>query len=124
MASGFDTLVSREGMISRDLMDMSVLVLKTMADPMRLQILWVLCREDMTLQELAHQIGVSPTVAGQFLSKLRAANVLQVKKSGRHAIYSMHDERTRAFIYQTVDFARSRLATQESSAIELEEHRT
>ncbi|WP_159610192.1 metalloregulator ArsR/SmtB family transcription factor [Glutamicibacter sp. JC586] len=114
MAGSFGRLETREGIIPSDLTDMSVLVLKTMADPMRLQMLWALCREDLSLPELAQQIGVSPTVAGQFLSKLRAANVLQANKSGRRTIYSMHDERTREFVYQTIDFARYRLTVQES----------
>lgn len=116
MTSDFGVLETQEGMIPRDLLEMSVLVLKTMADPLRLQMLWVLCRGDMSLPELAQQIGVSPTVAGQFLTKLRLADVLQTSKVGRHTIYSMHDERTRQFIYQTVDFAGHRLALQDSEA--------
>lgn len=106
----------RDEFVSNDLLDMSVSVLKTLSDPSRLQMLWALCQEDLSLSELAQLIGVSPTVAGQLLSRLRTAGVLQTRKAGRHVIYSMHDERSRQFIRQTLDFARYRLDLQDDLA--------
>lgn len=102
----------RDQIIDGDLLDMSVLVLKTLSDPARLQILWALCREDRTLSELAQQVGVTPTIASQLLTRLRTAGVLQTRKSGRHMIYSMRDERAREYIRQTLDFARYRMEQQ------------
>lgn len=103
---------ARAEIISSDLLDMTVTVLKTLSDPLRLQMLWALCDRDLTLSELAQLIGVSPTVAGQLLSRMRTARVLQTEKSGRHVIYSMHDELSRQFIRQTLDFAAHRLELQ------------
>lgn len=106
---------ARAEIISSDLLDMTVTVLKTLSDPLRLQMLWALCDRDLTLSELARLIGVSPTVAGQLLSRMRTAGVLQTEKSGRHVIYSMHDELSRQFIRQTLDFAAHRLEPQGAS---------
>ncbi|ALG29012.1 hypothetical protein AOZ07_08510 [Glutamicibacter halophytocola] len=106
---------ARAEIISSDLLDMTVTVLKTLSDPLRLQMLWALCDRDLTLSELAQLIGVSPTVAGQLLSRMRTAGVLQTEKSGRHVIYSMHDELSRQFIRQTLDFAAHRLELQGAS---------
>ena len=102
----------RDQIIDSDLLEMSVLVLKTLSDPARLQILWALCQEDRTLSELAQQVGVTPTTASQLLTRLRTAGVLQTRKSGRHMIYSMRDERAREFIRQTLDFAQHRMEQQ------------
>ena len=113
MTSEFIVPTAEDGIVSSDLLDMSATVLKTLSDPARLQMLWALSMDDLSLSDLAQLIGVSPTVAGQLLSKLRAAGVLQTRKSGRHVIYSMHDERSREFIRQTLDFARHRLDLQD-----------
>ncbi|MFJ2620279.1 ArsR/SmtB family transcription factor [Glutamicibacter sp. NPDC087344] len=98
--------------IDSDLLDMSVLVLKTLSDPARLQLLWALCQDDRTLSELAQQVGVTPTTASQLLTRLRGAGVLQTRKSDGHTIYAIPDERTREFIRQTLEFAQYRLARQ------------
>lgn len=109
----FSISVADDEIISGDLLEMSVVVLKTLSDPSRLQMLWALCVEDLSLSELAQLIGASPTVASQLLSRLRAAGVLQTRKVGRHVVYSMHDERSREFIRQTLSFARHRLELQD-----------
>ncbi|MGJ3403003.1 ArsR/SmtB family transcription factor [Glutamicibacter sp. Je.9.36] len=113
MTSEFIVPTAEDEIVSSDLLDMSATVLKTLSDPARLQMLWALSMDDLSLSDLAQLIGVSPTVAGQLLSKLRTAGVLQTRKSGRHVIYSMHDERSREFIRQTLDFARHRLDLQD-----------
>lgn len=115
MTGEYSVPSARTEIISSDLLDMTVTVLKTLSDPLRLQMLWALCDSDLTLSELAQLIGVSPTVAGQLLSRMRTAGVLQTKKSGRHVIYSMHDELSRQFIRQTLDFAAHRLELQGTS---------
>lgn len=101
---------AREGIIANDLLDMSVTILKTLSDPARLQMLWALSRSEHSLSELAQLIGVSPTVAGQLLTKLRTNGVLQTRKDGRHVIYSMQDDQLKEFIANTLDFADHRLA--------------
>ena len=96
--------------ISNAQLDMSMVILKTLADPARLQMLSALSESDHSLSELAQFVGVSPSVASQLLSRLRAKGVLQSRKEGRHVIYSMNDERLKDFIAQTLDFAAYRLA--------------
>lgn len=115
MTSEFIAHVAEDEIVSSDLLDMSVTVLKTLSDPARLQMLWALSTEDLSLSDLAQLVGVSSTVASQLLSRLRTAGVLQTRKSGRHVIYSMHDERSREFIRQTLDFARHRLELQDKA---------
>lgn len=113
MTSEFIAHVAEDEIVSSDLLDMSVTVLKTLSDPARLQMLWALSTEDLSLSDLAQLVGVSSTVASQLLSRLRTAGVLQTRKSGRHVIYSMHDEQSREFIRQTLNFARHRLELQD-----------
>lgn len=113
MTSEYGVPRAQVGIISSDLLDMTVVVLKTLSDPLRLQMLWALCDDDLTLSELSQLIGVSPSVASQLLARMRTAGVLQTKKTGRHVIYSMHDELSRQFIRQTLDFAAHRLELQD-----------
>jgi len=113
MTSEYGVPRAQAGIISSDLLDMTVVVLKTLSDPLRLQMLWALCDDDLTLSELSQLIGVSPSVASQLLARMRTAGVLQTKKTGRHVIYSMHDELSRQFIRQTLDFAAHRLELQD-----------
>lgn len=110
MTSEATGLPTREEIISNDLLDMSMTILKTLAEPARLQMLWALSQSEHSLSELAQFVGVSPTVAGQLLARLRATGVLQTRKDGRHVIYSMQDERLKPFIGQVLDFADYRLA--------------
>ncbi|WP_313813732.1 metalloregulator ArsR/SmtB family transcription factor [Glutamicibacter sp.] len=114
--SDFAVEPMRDQIIDNDLLDMSVLVLKTLSDPARLQLLWALCLGDRTLSELAQLVGVTPNAASQLLTKLRAAGVLDAHKSGRHMIYSMHDEHSREFVRQTLNFAEHRLALDKQSS--------
>ncbi len=110
MTSEYAGSPTREEIISNDLLDMSMTILKTLSDPARLQMLWALSKAEHSLSELAQYVGVSPTVAGQLLARLRTTGVLQTRKSGRHVIYSMQDERLKQFIGQALDFAEYRLA--------------
>lgn len=100
---------ARDVIISNELLEMSMTVLKTLADPARLQMLWALSSSDHTLSELSQFVGVSPSVASQLLSRLRTKGVLQTRKEGRHMVYSMSDERLKQFIAQTLNFADYRL---------------
>ncbi|PRA01089.1 transcriptional regulator [Arthrobacter sp. MYb224] len=119
MTSEYTGLPAREDIISNDLLDMSMTILKTLSDPARLQMLWALTKAEHSLSELSQFVGVSPTVAGQLLTRLRTTGVLQTRKSGRHVIYSMQDERLKKFIGQTLDFAeyRLRISNEDESAV-------
>ncbi|MCW4464878.1 metalloregulator ArsR/SmtB family transcription factor [Glutamicibacter sp. MNS18] len=104
---------SRDEIISNEQLEMSMTILKTLADPARLQMLSALSKSDHSLSELSQFVGVSPSVASQLLAPLRAKEVLQSRKDGRHVIYSMSDERLKEFIAQTLDFAAYRLAARD-----------
>lgn len=107
--------VAGDEIISNEQLEMSMTILKTLADPARLQMLSALAAGDHSISELSQFVGVSPSVASQLLAPLRTKGVLQSRKAGRHVIYSMNDARLKEFIGQTLDFAAYRLAQQESS---------
>lgn len=109
MTSEFSIEPMRDQIIDEDLIDSCVLVLKTLSDPARLQILWSLSIADRTLSELAQLVGVTPNSVSQILAKLRHAKVLNTRKNGSHTIYSLTDERAKLFIQQALDFAEYRM---------------
>lgn len=108
--SEYSVETSIDKIISNEQLEMSMTILKTLADPARLQMLSALSAADHSLSELSQFVGVSPSVASQLLAPLRAKEILQTRKDGRHVIYAMHDERLKDFIAQTLDFAAFRLA--------------
>ncbi|NHC46473.1 ArsR/SmtB family transcription factor [Motilibacter aurantiacus] len=59
-----------------------------LADPLRLTALQLLAAEGPhTLSQLADALAVSPSRLGNHLGRLRAAGLVSVERSGRHAVY-------------------------------------
>src|ERR671929_866326 len=65
---------------------------RELADPIRLTVLQVLAAEGPhTMSQLADAIGVSAPRLGNHLARLRAAGLVTVEHSGRHATYRVAD---------------------------------
>lgn len=111
----------RDEIISNEQLDMAMTVLKTLADPARLQMLSALSTAEHTISELSQVVGVSPSVASQLLSPLRTKGVLQSRKVGRHVVYEMTDENLKRFIAQTLEYAALRLEARGTESNELAE---
>lgn len=59
-------------------------------DPARANILTALmCGKALTASELSHEAGVSAQTASSHLAKLRDANLVQERKSGRHKYFNL-----------------------------------
>jgi len=72
--------------------DAAVRVLKLLADPTRLRIVWALLHGEHSVNDLAEHVGVRPTAVSQHLAKLRAADVVTVRREGNRLFYAARNE--------------------------------
>lgn len=68
-----------------------------LAEPARLRILQLLKEDSLCGRELARGLNLTPATTCHHLEKLRLANLLSERRSGKHVYYSISDgELTRA----------------------------
>lgn len=72
---------------SDDQVTFAVEVLKLLADPTRLRILWALLHGEHSVNELAEHVGAQPTAVSQHLSKLRLARLVRTRREGTKIFY-------------------------------------
>jgi DNA-binding transcriptional ArsR family regulator len=57
----------------------------------RLLLLWAMLPGERSVEELAAAAGLSQSAASHQLKVLREARLVEVRRDGRHAFYSLHD---------------------------------
>jgi DNA-binding transcriptional ArsR family regulator len=72
--------------------DVAADVLKLLADPTRLKIVWALLHGEHSVNELADHVGARPPAVSQHLAKLRAADVVSTRRDGTRVIYAARNE--------------------------------
>jgi DNA-binding transcriptional ArsR family regulator len=80
---------------SAEQVEVAVDVLKLLADPTRLRIIWALLHGEHSVNELADHIGAQPTAVSQHLSKLRLARVVRTRREGTKVFYLVENEHVR-----------------------------
>jgi DNA-binding transcriptional ArsR family regulator len=72
--------------------DVAAGVLKLLADPTRLKIVWALLHGEHSVNELADHVGARPPAVSQHLAKLRAAGLVRSRREGNRIIYAARNE--------------------------------
>ena len=67
-------------------------VLKLLADPTRLRIVWALLHGEHSVNDLAEHVGARPPAVSQHLAKLRAADLVRVRRDGNRIFYAARNE--------------------------------
>lgn len=70
----------------------AVAVFKLLADPTRLRIIWALLHGEHSVNELADHVGARPPAVSQHLSKLRLAQLVEVRRDGNRVFYAFDNE--------------------------------
>jgi DNA-binding transcriptional ArsR family regulator len=79
--------------------DPRVLLLRELADPVRLRVIDRLGHAGpTTVSRLAAELGVSLTQLSNHLRRLREARLVRVERSGRHAVYELADPSLEALL--------------------------
>jgi len=78
---------------NREIFQIHSEVCKTLANPIRLMILAILAKREMSVGEIVEVIGVNLSNISQHLGTLRAKNIVKARKEGQMVFYSLVDKR-------------------------------
>jgi len=70
-------------------------LLKSLANPSRLMVLCNIVKQERTVGELEKLIGLSQSSLSQHLSRLRYEGIVECRREGQNAYYSLKDEGAR-----------------------------
>lgn len=66
-------------------------VLRVIAHPHRLKIIELIARRELTVGEVAHQVGIAPNACSQHLNIMRAHGVLSSRRDGKTICYKVEN---------------------------------
>ncbi len=72
--------------------DLAVEVFRMLADATRVQLLWALREHELSVNELATQVGKTPASVSQHLAKLRMTRLVQTRRDGTQVIYRLEND--------------------------------
>ena len=82
--------------------DFAAEVFTLLSDATRVRIVLSLRDAEKSVNELAKEVGKSPTVVSQHLAKLRWGKVVTARQDGNRAFYSLIDEHARDLVAHAV----------------------
>jgi DNA-binding transcriptional ArsR family regulator len=88
--------------IAEDQVRLVVEVLRMLADPTRIQVLWALGDAEMSVSELAEAVGKPAPSVSQHLAKLRMARLVRTRRAGTTIFYSLENEHVRQLVIDAV----------------------
>lgn len=82
--------------------DLAAEVFSLLSDATRVRIILALREAELSVGEIAEQVGKSPTVVSQHLAKLRWGRIVQARREGNRVFYSLVDEHARQLVSHAV----------------------
>jgi DNA-binding transcriptional ArsR family regulator len=67
-------------------------MLKLLADPTRLRIVWALLHGEHSVNDLAAHVDAKPTAVSQHLAKLRLAKLVRTRRDGNRIFYAVEND--------------------------------
>ncbi|WP_433362358.1 ArsR/SmtB family transcription factor [Streptosporangium sp. CA-115845] len=89
----------------REQLEKASAVFALLSDPTRLHLLWLLAAGETDVTDLATASGAARPAVSQHLAKLRLANLVQFRKEGRRAVYSLRDGHLRNLVVEALNHA-------------------
>lgn len=77
-------------------------VFRMLADATRVQVLWSLADREMSVNELAEQVGKPAPSVSQHLAKLRMARLVRTRRDGTTIFYRLENEHVRQLVIDAV----------------------
>jgi DNA-binding transcriptional ArsR family regulator len=75
-----------------DQVDLAVEGFRMLADGTRIRLLWALIGREMSVNELAADVGKAPASVSQHLAKLRMTRMVQTRREGTQVFYRVANE--------------------------------
>ncbi len=92
-----------------------------LASPVRVELLWVLARQECDVGTLAELAGATLTTTSQHLARLRLAGLVSVRREGKRHVYLVDDPHVVSLVEQAIDHhddLRRRAAAQAVQAVQ------
>lgn len=89
-------------LIVPELAAVTVEALGLLANETRLQILWLLREQEMTVNDLAQAVGKPGPAVSQHLAKLRLARLVETRRDGQRIHYSVANEHVERLVTDAV----------------------
>lgn len=93
---------SKESRLPDDQVRLVVEVFRMLADATRVQVLWLLADREMSVNDLAEQVGKPAPSVSQHLAKLRMARLVQTRRHGTTIFYSVENNHVRQLVVDAV----------------------
>lgn len=88
--------------LADDQVGLVVEVFRMLADPTRVQVLWALVDRELSVNDLAGQVGKPAPSVSQHLAKLRMARLVATRRAGTTIFYSLENEHVRQLVVDAV----------------------
>jgi DNA-binding transcriptional ArsR family regulator len=85
-----------------DQLGLIVEVFRMLADPTRVQVLWALADQELSVNELAEKVGKPAPSVSQHLAKLRMARLVRPRRAGTTIFYSLENVHVRQLVVDAV----------------------
>jgi DNA-binding transcriptional ArsR family regulator len=85
-----------------DQLGLIVEVFRMLADPTRVQVLWALADQELSVNELAEKVGKPAPSVSQHLAKLRMARLVRPRRAGTTIFYSLENDHVRQLVVDAV----------------------
>jgi ArsR family transcriptional regulator len=82
------------------------LILKALADPTRIKILYLLSQESCPVGHMAEVLGMSQSAVSHQLAKLRHVGLVGYRREGQTLYYSCKDDHVIDMLHQLVEHAK------------------
>ena len=92
-----------------DLLNFIAQIFKTLSDPTRLKILYVLSKKDLCVSDISELLSMSQSSISHQLALLRTQNLIKVKRRGRRAYYSLDDDHVLCIFKDGLEHAEHKL---------------
>ncbi len=88
--------------LAEDQVGLVVEVFRMLADPTRVQVLWALADDELSVNELATRVGKPGPSVSQHLAKLRMARLVRTRRDGTTIYYSLDNAHIRSLVVDAV----------------------
>ena len=89
-------------LIPEDQVNLIVEVFRMLADATRIRVLWALTGGELSVNELAEQLGKPAPSVSQHLAKLRMARLVRTRREGTTIFYSLENDHVSQLVIDAV----------------------
>ncbi|SFH62575.1 ArsR/SmtB family transcription factor [Pisciglobus halotolerans] len=88
--------------LNKTILESASKIFKTLSDPTRLSILYLLGKQELNVGTIAQLLGMEQSAVSHQLKTLRSARLVKARRAGKTMIYSQTDDHVYRIIDQVI----------------------